>query len=172
MNDLELAKHNIITNNILGNNIKDNNNNNTINNNEFNLEKELEKVPLEEGPSIFEKPINNDQEIEKLIKEYKEKYGDTEMIESLIKEFEEMKQKRKARIELEQQILAQQNIQNNVINQPKEEEKLKDSIQKYEPIIENETTTGMPVVPESNYTPFLLPKIKKKVKKKKRKMKN
>ena len=42
--------------------------------------------------------------IEKLIKEYKERYGDTEMIESLIKEFEEMKQKRKIRIELEQQL--------------------------------------------------------------------
>ena len=87
---------------LMNNDIKNSNNNNlnnnekkfnTINNNDdFNLEKELEKVPLEEGPSIFEKPINNDEEIEKLIKEYKERYGDTEMIRSLIKEFEEMKQ--------------------------------------------------------------------------------
>ena len=79
---------------LMNNDIKNSNNNNlnnnekkfnTINNNDdFNLEKELEKVPLEEGPSIFEKPINNDEEIEKLIKEYKERYGDTEMIESLI----------------------------------------------------------------------------------------
>ena len=40
----------------------------------------MDKVPLEEGPSIFEKPMHSDQEIEKLINEYKEKYGDTEMI--------------------------------------------------------------------------------------------
>ena len=156
---------------LMNNDIKNSNNNNlnnnekkfnTINNNDdFNLEKELEKVPLEEGPSIFEKPINNDEEIEKLIKEYKERYGDTEMIRSLIKEFEEMKQKRQARIELEQQLLEEQKAQNNIINQTKEEEKLKDSIQKYEPIIENDNTTGMPVVQESNYTPFLLPKINK-----------
>ena len=161
INDIELLNHDNkdINNNNLNNNSNKSNTINNNNNEEFNLEKELEKVPLEEGPSIFEKPTNNDEEIEKLIKEYKERYGDTEMIESLIKEFEEMKQKRKARIELEQQILEQQKAQNNIINQPKEEEKLKDSIQKYEPIIENETTTGMPVVPESNYTPFLLPKI-------------
>ena len=157
---------------LMNNDIKNSNNNNNLNNNEkkfntinnnddFNLEKELEKVPLEEGPSIFEKPINNDEEIEKLIKEYKERYGDTEMIRSLIKEFEEMKQKRQARIELEQQLLEEQKAQNNIINQTKEEEKLKDSIQKYEPIIENDNTTGMPVVQESNYTPFLLPKINK-----------
>ena len=72
-----------------------------------------------------------------------------------------MKQKRQARIELEQQLLEEQKAQNNIINQTKEEEKLKDSIQKYEPIIENDNTTGMPVVQESNYTPFLLPKINK-----------
>jgi len=171
MNELELAKHNINTNNILNNNINDNKNNNTINinnNNEFNLEKELEKVPLEEGPSIFEKPINNDQEIEKLINEYKEKYGDTEMIESLIKEFEEMKQKRKTRIELEQKILEEQNNNNinnnkniNNINQPKEKEKLKDSIQKYEPVIDNNNNSAKPPLPTKNDIPFLLPKINK-----------
>lgn len=159
INDIELVNQNNKNNNILNN---DNNQFHTINNNSgFNLEKELEKVPLEEGPSIFEKPINNDEEIEKLIKEYKERYGDTEMIESLIKEFEEMKQKRKARIELEQQILAQQNIQNNVINQPKEEEKLKDSIQKYEPIIEEDQNQDKPPIPEQNDAPLLLPKINK-----------
>ena len=172
MNDLELAKHNINTNNIFNNNIKENNKNNTINNNdnEFNLEKELEKIPLEEGPSIFEKPINNDEEIEKLIKEYKEKYGDTEMIESLIKEFEDMKQKRKTRIELEQKILEEQKIQNNDaninnnntnINQTKEKEKLKDSIQKYEPILEKENNSSKPPIPTKDDFPFLLPKINK-----------
>ena len=163
INDIELLNHDNkdINNNNLNNNSNKSNTINNNNNEEFNLEKELEKVPLEEGPSIFEKPTNNDEEIEKLIKEYKERYGDTEMIESLIKEFEEMKQKRKARIELEQQILAEQNNQNNIINQPKEEEKLKDSIQKYEPIIEEEQFQEKPQIPEQNDAPFLLPKINK-----------
>ena len=157
LNEIELNNNNIKDNTIINNN----NQFHTINNNEFNLDKELEKVPLEEGPSIFEKPINNDEEIEKLIKEYKEKYGDTEMIESLIKEFEEMKQKRKARIELEQQILSEKNLHNNPLNEIKEEEKLKDSIQKYEPIIDNDNTKEKPPIPIQNDTPVLLPKINK-----------
>ena len=166
MNDIDLINHNNI-NNIINQNIQ----NNAINNNQFNLEKELEKVPLEEGPSIFEKPINNDEEIEKLIKEYKERYGDTEMIESLIKEFEEMKQKRKIRIELEQQLLQEKNnqsnnndnnqINENIINKQNEEAKLKDSIQKYEPIEENQTSHVKPPIPSVNDTPILLPKINK-----------
>ena len=45
--------------------------------------------------------MNIDEEVEKIIKEYKAKYVYTEMIESLIKEFEKLKQKRKMRIELE-----------------------------------------------------------------------
>ena len=171
INDLDLNNPNNIS-------IK-NNQYNTINNNEFNLEKELEKVPLEEGPSIFEKPINNDEEIEKLIMEYKAKYGDTEMIESLIKEFEEMKQKRKMRIELEQQFLQEKNNQNNNnininninnnqindnnninINKPNEEIKLKESIQKYEPKEENQSPQTKPPLPGVDDTPtFLLPKI-------------
>ena len=172
INDLDLINHN---NNIINNNKQYN----TINNNEFDLEKELEKVPLEDGPSIFEKPINSDEEIEKLIKEYKEKYGDTEMIESLIKEFEEMKQKRKMRIELEQQFLQEKNNQNNNnininninnnqindnnninINKPNEEIKLKESIQKYEPKEENQSPQTKPPLPGVDDTPtFLLPKI-------------
>ena len=90
------------------------------------------------------------------------------MIESLIKEFEEMKQKRKTRIELEQKILEEQNNNNinnntniNNINQPKEKEKLKDSIQKYEPIEENQTSHVKPPIPSVNDTPILLPKINK-----------
>ena len=141
------------------NTLNDNNQFHTINNNDFNLEKELEKVPLEEGPSIFEKPINNDEEIEKLIKEYKEKYGDTEIMESLIKEFEEMKQKRKIRIELEKKLAEENNLNNLAINEIKNEEKLKDSIQKYEPVINNETNPGKPPIPSQKETPFLLPKI-------------
>ena len=158
INNIELKNNNINENNIINNN--NNEQLHSINNNsEFNLEQELEKVPLEEGPSIFEQPINNDEEIEKLIKEYKERYGDTEMIESLIKEFEEMKQKRRARIELEQQILEQQKNRNIIMNQPKEEEKLKESIQKYEPIIEDEQNLEKPPIPNQNDAPFLLPKI-------------
>ena len=172
INDLDIINHN---NNIINNNKQYN----TINNNEFDLEKELEKVPLEEGPSIFEKPINSDEEIEKLIKEYKEKYGDTEMIKSLIKEFEEMKQKRKMRIELEQQFLQEKNNKNNNnininninnnqindnnninINKPNEEIKLKESIQKYEPKEENQSPQTKPPLPGVDDTPtFLLPKI-------------
>ena len=167
INDLDLNNHNNSTNTIK------NNQYNTINNNEFNLEKELEKVPLEEGPSIFEKPINNDEEIEKLIMEYKAKYGDTEMIESLIKEFEEMKQKRKMRMELEQEILQDKNTQinkdinnNNQINdinttKPNEEIELKESIQKYEPIEDNPSSQVKPPLPGASDTPFLLPKINK-----------
>ena len=119
---------------------------------------------MEEGPSIFEKPMHSDQEIEKLINEYKEKYGDTEMIESLIKEFEEMKQKRKERIELEQKILEEKKmIQNN--NNPndsiKQVDNLKDSLQKYEPIPYDEQIQGKPPIPSQNDAPFLLPKINK-----------
>ena len=143
------------------NNININNNNqlNTINNNEFNLEKELEKVPLEEGPSLFEKPMNNDEEIEKLIKEYKEKYGDTEMIESLIKEFEEMKAKRNARIELEQKMLEENKVQIN--NNIETNNNLKDSLQKYEPNMDNENNQQKPPIPSINDIPILLPKINK-----------
>ena len=160
-NDISLANNNIINHNI---EINNNNQYHTINNNEFNLDKELDKVPLEEGPSIFEKPMHSDQEIEKLINEYKEKYGDTEMIESLIKEFEEMKQKRKERIELEQKILEEKKmIQNN--NNPndsiKQVDNLKDSLQKYEPIPYDEQTQGKPPIPSQNDAPFLLPKINK-----------
>ena len=62
------------------------------------------------------------------------------MIESLIKEFEEMKQKRKERIELEQKILEEKKMiqNNNNDDNQKTRRKLKDSIQKYEPIIEND----------------------------------
>ena len=93
------------------------------------------------------------------------------MIESLIKEFEDMKQKRKTRIELEQKILEEQKIQNNDaninnnnntnINQSKEKEKLKDSIQKYEPILEKENNSSKPPIPTKDDFPFLLPKINK-----------
>ena len=155
-NDIDLV---INSNKDNKNTLNDNNQFHTINNNDFNLEKELEKVPLEEGPSIFEKPINNDEEIEKLIKEYKEKYGDTEIMESLIKEFEEMKQKRKIRIELEKKLAEENNLNNLAINEIKNEEKLKDSIQKYEPVINNETNPGKPPIPSQKETPFLLPKI-------------
>lgn len=44
---------------------------------------------------IFEKPIHNDKEIAKLKNEYKEKYGDTEIIEPLIKEFVKIKKKKR-----------------------------------------------------------------------------
>ena len=160
-NDISLANNNIINNNI---EINNNNQYHTINNNEFNLDKELDKVPLEEGPSIFEKPMHSDQEIEKLINEYKEKYGDTEMIESLIKEFEEMKQKRKERIELEQKILEEKKMiqnNNNPNNNIKQVDNLKDSLQKYEPIPYDEQTQGKPPIPSQNDAPFLLPKINK-----------
>jgi hypothetical protein len=95
------------------------------------------------------------------------------MIESLIKEFEEMKQKRKMRMELEQEILQDKNIQinkdnnnNNQINninttKPNEEIELKESIQKYEPIEDNPSSQVKPPLPGASDTPFLLPKINK-----------
>ena len=90
-----------------------------------------------------------------------------------------MKQKRKMRIELEQQFLQEKNNQNNNnininninnnqindnnninINKPNEEIKLKESIQKYEPKEENQSPQTKPPLPGVDDTPtFLLPKI-------------
>ena len=82
----------LITNNNINTNCNasNKNNNNII---DFNLEKELEKIPENniEGPSIFDRPMSNSEEIEKLIKDYREKYGDTEVLESLLKEYEQVK---------------------------------------------------------------------------------
>ena len=44
---------------------------------------------------MFEKQIHNDKEIAKLKNEYKEKYGDTEIIEPLIKEYVKIKKKKR-----------------------------------------------------------------------------
>ena len=81
------------------------------------------------------------------------------MIESLIKEFEEMKAKRNARIELEQKMLEENKVQIN--NNIETNNNLKDSLQKYEPNMDNENNQQKPPIPSINDIPILLPKINK-----------
>lgn len=152
-------------NELINNNINTNSNasnkNNNNNNNEFNIEKELEKIPADkvEGPSLFDRPMTNGEEIEKLIKDYKQKYGDTEVLESLLKEYEEVKQKKKTNLEKD-------NMLNNENNKNKEENhynnyKLSsvDDLKDYEPYDEN--LDKKPPLPTIDDAPVILPKIYK-----------
>ena len=162
----ELINNNInntisnVNNKIINNN-NDNNNNNDFNNNnnEFNIEKELEKIPAEkaQGPSIFERPMSNGEEIEKLIQDYKKKYGDTEVLESLIREYEEVKQKKKANLPKENMVnndIKEENHYNNY------NANVVDDLQEYEPIEEN-IDDKKPPLPTVDDAPLLLPKIYK-----------
>ena len=152
-------------NELINNNINTNSNasnkNNNNNNNEFNIEKELEKIPADkvEGPSIFDRPMTNGEEIEKLIKDYKQKYGDTEVLESLLKEYEEVKQKKKTNLE-------KNNIINNENDKNKEENHYNnynlnsiDDLKDYEPYDEN--LDKKPPLPTIDDAPVILPKIYK-----------
>ena len=106
-------------NDLINNNINTNNNSTNKNNNiDFNLEKELDTVPLNntEGRSLYDRPRSNNDEIEKLMKEYKEKYGDTPTLEALSKDYEEIKQKRKQNIEREEIIRNEKFIEDNKNN--------------------------------------------------------
>ena len=153
----------INNNNINTNSYTSNNNNN--NNIDFNLEKELEKIPINnnDGQSLFDRPMSNSEEIEKLIKEYKEKYGDTAILESLLKEYEEVKQKRKANIEKEEiikndnQKLIEEN-KNNIID-INIKDNLNDNLINYEPYDDN--SNKKPPIPSIDDAPLILPKINK-----------
>ena len=153
----ELINNNINTNanNSLGNK---NNNNNII---DFNLEKELAKIPdtKVDGPSIFERPMSNSEEIEKLIKDYRDKYGDTEVLESLLKEYEEVKLKKAQNLKNE---VNEENKNNyNSINNPRNEyiTNNNDNLIYYEPIYEN--SDKKPSLPTLENAPLILPKIYK-----------
>ena len=144
-------------------------NNNINNNNEFNLEKELSKISInnnDKSPSLFSQPMSNSEEIEKLIKDYKKKYGDTEVIESLLKEYEEVKRKRVQNgqeKENEKNIIIeenQNNILNNNINYENEINYNNDYLKDYEPKDENEDYKKPPL-PSIEDVPLILPKIHK-----------
>ena len=151
-------------NDLINNNININNNSTIKNNNiDFNLEKELEKIPLNnnEGQSLFDRPMSNSDEIEKLIKEYKEKYGDTQVLESLLKEYEEVKQKRKQNTEKEEIIKNEKVIEdnkNNIFN-ININNNLNDNLIKYEP--HDESSNNKPPIPSIDDVPLILPKINK-----------
>ena len=140
------------------NNYKSINLNNNI---EFNLEKELDKIPIEndQSPSLFEQPMSNNEEIEKLIKDYKNKYGDTEVIESLLKEYEEVKQKRKENenLKLNENKIIEENKNNTNI---KKEVHFDDNLMKYEPYQES-SDDKKPPLPSIDEVPLILPKIYK-----------
>ena len=151
----------INNNNINTNSYTSNNNNN--NNIDFNLEKELEKIPSNntEGQSLFDRPMSNSDEIEKLIKEYKEKYGDTQVLESLLKEYEEVKQKRKQNTEKEEIIKNEKIIEdnkNNIFN-ININNNVNDNLIKFEPYDEN--SNNKPPIPSIDDVPLILPKINK-----------
>ena len=153
--------------------INTNNNNNTINavdKEEFNLEKELENVNIEndKSPPLFEQPISNSEEIEKLIENYKQKYGDTEVIKSLLDEYETLKQKRKENQEMEKEIqinekrLINEDKKNNVSNAniyTQNANNTYDTLKNYEPATINDDKK--PPIPGVDDAPLILPKIYK-----------
>ena len=162
------SKINSSINELINYNINTNGNNSSIKNNEvdFNLDKELEKIPISstEGPSLFDRPMSNSEEIEKLIKDYKDKYGDTEILESLLKEYDEVKQKRKENLEKEKLIKEENknydinmNIKNNTIQNMNVNGD--DTLFNYEPNDEN--SDKKPPIPTIEDAPLILPKIYK-----------
>ena len=158
-----LSSNILLQNSSSNKNIHKNNLNLIYNNNEFNIEKELEKIKLEEDgkyhPSLFEKSKSNREEIEQLIKEYKEKYGDTEVIESLIKEYNEIKQPKN--IPQEENIYNTINYDsnNNIIHQPQ-----RINNKKISKTIRANKSNLLPRkddVPKFDDVPLILPKINK-----------
>ena len=147
-----------------------NNNINTINKEEFNVENELEKVNIEndKSPSLFEQPISNSEEIEKLIENYKQKYGDTEVIKSLLDEYETLKQKKKENQEMEKEIqinesrLTKEDRKNNASNPNISNQNINnayDHLKEYEPATINDEKK--PPIPGVDDAPLILPKIYK-----------
>lgn len=148
------------------------NNINTVDNKEeFNVERELEKVNIEndKSPPLFEQPISNSEEIEKLIENYKQKYGDTEVIKSLLDEYETLKQKRKENQEMEKEVqinenrLAYEDKKNNFSNAnfniQNEINTYDDTLKNYEPATLNDDKK--PPIPGADEAPLILPKIYK-----------
>ena len=150
--------------------INTNNNINVVDKEEFNIEKELENVNIEndKSPPLFEQPISNSEEIEKLIENYKQKYGDTEVIKSLLDEYEALKQKKKENQEMEKEI---QINENRLINEDKKNNvsnanintlnvsNTYDNLKNYEPATMNDDKK--PPIPGVDDAPLILPKIYK-----------
>lgn len=146
------------------------NNINVVDKEEFNIEKELENVNIEndKSPPLFEQPISNSEEIEKLIENYKQKYGDTEVIKSLLDEYETLKQKRKENQEMEKEI---QINENRLTNEDKKSNASNanynihnvsntyDALKDYEPATANDDKK--PPIPGVDDAPLILPKIYK-----------
>ena len=107
-------------------------------------------------PSLFDRPMSNSEEIEKLIKEYREKYGDTEVLESLLKEYEEVKHKKADNLknEINKNNYKPDNNQRDehIVNN-------NDNLINYEPIYEN--NDKKPPIPTVDDAPLILPKIYK-----------
>lgn len=146
------------------------NNLNSVDKEEFNIEKELENVNIEndKSPPLFEQPISNSEEIEKLIENYKQKYGDTEVIKSLLDEYETLKQKRKENQEMEKEIQMNENKiinedrKNNVSNANLNTQNVNntyDTLKNYEPTTVNDEKK--PPIPGVDDAPLILPKIYK-----------
>ena len=106
---------------------------------------------------------SRNETIEKLIKEYKEKYGSDEALENMINEYYG-----KTGYNIAQDSINNDN-NNNIIpkiqNNPNNNNILKDSIQKYEPNNDindiNNNNQIKPPIPSINDVPILLPKINK-----------
>ena len=155
---------------IITNNNNNNNSINAVDKEEFNIEKELENVNIEndKSPPLFEQPISNSEEIEKLIENYKQKYGDTEVIKSLLDEYETLKQKRKENQEMEKEI---QINENRLINEDKKNNfsnaninnqnvnNTYDTLKNYEPATIK--VDKKPPIPGVDDAPLILPKIYK-----------
>ena len=144
-------------------NLHENNLNAGYNENEFNIEKELEKIDLGDDdkyyPSLFERPKSNREEIEQLIKEYKEKYGDTETIESLIKEYNEIKQPKNNSQEENIYDNINKDLNNNINNQsPKSNNK---TISKTNKANKSSVMARKDDIPKLDDVPLILPKINK-----------
>ena len=156
------TKSNSSINELINNNINTNTSDNTGNKNnniiDFNLEKELAKIPetRTDGPSLFDRPMSNSEEIEKLIKEYREKYGDTEVLESLLKEYEEVKLKKAENIQNE---VNTNNYKQDNNQRDEHIDNNNDNLINYEPIYEN--NDKKPPIPTVDDAPLILPKIYK-----------
>ena len=146
------------------NNLHENKVNLNYDNNEFDIEKVLEKINIyDDGkyhPSLFEKPKSNREEIEQLIKEYKEKYGDTEVIESLIKEYNEIKQPNNTS---QENINSNMNINNN-LNYNMNHQSPRINNKTNSKIITSNKSNVIPRkddIPKIDDVPLILPKINK-----------
>lgn len=129
---------------------------NDINTIEKESNKDIEKNYLkQDSSSLIEQSKSNSEEIEKLIQNYREKYGETKVLETLVKEYNEIK-KQKENQEKEELELSNKsfNIKSNGVNE--------DENNNYSNVFRSYSKeSNKPPLPNIDDTPLILPKINK-----------